>query len=235
MLLELKDVHIHYQSAEAVKGVSMSVGPNEFVSLIGANGAGKSTILRAVSGLKAITSGEIWFQGQRIDKLSSVEIVKLNLIHVPQGGHIFQYMSVIDNIIMGAYLEPRRAEIKSRLEQVFSHFPVLKERQRQRAGSLSGGERQMLVIGRSLMSKPALLMIDEPSLGLSPLLVKALFSIIENIYKSGVPILLVEQNVRLALQVSQRGYCLETGNVAFKGDCKVLETSERVKEAYLGG
>ncbi len=235
MLLHLKDVHVHYGQAEVVKGVSINIEPGEFVSLIGGNGVGKTTILRTVSGLKAASSGEIWFQGKRTDKLPTSEIVRSGLIHVPQGRLIFQYMSVKDNILMGAYLESSVALIKSRLEQVFAYFPVLRQRRKQRAGSLSGGEQQMLVIGRSLMSKPTLLLIDEPSLGLSPILVKQLFSIIDTIYKSGIGVLLVEQNVRLALKMSQRGYLLETGKIVLQGDSKDLEADERVKAAYLGG
>ena len=235
MLLQLKDVDVHYGQAKAVKGVSINVKEGEFVSLIGGNGAGKSSILRTVSGLKRSSSGEIWFEGKRIDKLSTVEIVKAGLIHVPQGRHIFPYMSVMDNILMGAYLESNKAEIKSRLDEVFAYFPILKERREQRSGSLSGGQQQMLVIGRSLMYKPILLLIDEPSLGLSPIVVKQLFSIIESIFKNGTPILLVEQNVRLAFKVSQRSYVLETGQVVLEGESKNLEVDERVKAAYLGG
>ena len=235
MLLQLKDVDVHYGQAKAVKGVSINVKEGEFVSLIGGNGAGKSSILRTVSGLKRSSSGEIWFEGKRIDKLSTVEIVKAGVIHVPQGRHIFPYMSVMDNILMGAYLESNKAEIKSRLDEVFAYFPILKERREQRSGSLSGGQQQMLVIGRSLMYKPILLLIDEPSLGLSPIVVKQLFSIIESIFKNGTPILLVEQNVRLAFKVSQRSYVLETGQVVLEGESKNLEVDERVKAAYLGG
>jgi len=235
MLLQLKDVDVHYGQAKAVKGVSINVKEGEFVSLIGGNGAGKSSILRTVSGLKRSSSGEIWFEGKRIDKLSTVEIVKAGVIHVPQGRHIFPYMSVMDNILMGAYLESNKAEIKSRLDEVFAYFPILKERREQRSGSLSGGQQQMLVIGRSLMYKPILLLIDEPSLGLSPIVVKQLFSIIESIFKNGTPILLVEQNVRLAFKVSQRSYVLETGQIVLEGESKNLEVDERVKAAYLGG
>jgi branched-chain amino acid transport system ATP-binding protein len=235
MLLQLKDVDVHYGRAKAVKGVSINVREGEFVSLIGGNGAGKSSILRTVSGLKRASSGEIWFQGKRIDKLSTVEIVKGGLIHVPQGRHIFPYMSVMDNILMGAYLGADKAELKGRLDQVFSYFPILRERCEQRSGSLSGGQQQMLVIGRSLMYKPLLLLIDEPSLGLSPIVVKQLFSIIGNIFDNGTPILLVEQNVRLAFKVSQRSYVLETGQIVLEGHSKELEVDERVKAAYLGG
>jgi branched-chain amino acid transport system ATP-binding protein len=235
MLLQLRDVDVHYGRARAVKGVSLNVREGEFVSLIGGNGAGKSSILRTVSGLKRASSGEIWFQGKRIDKLSTVEIVKTGVIHVPQGRHIFPYMSVMDNILMGAYVEANKAEVKNRLDQVFAYFPILKERREQRSGSLSGGQQQMLVIGRSLMYKPILLLIDEPSLGLSPIVVKQLFSIIENIFKNGTPILLVEQNVRLAFKVSQRSYVLETGQIVLEGDSEDLEVDERVRAAYLGG
>jgi len=235
MLLELKDVYVNYGQAEAVKGVSINVDLREFISLIGANGAGKTSMLRAISGLETLRSGEIWFQNKRIDKLSTVEIVKSGLIHIPQGRHIFPYMSAMDNLLMGAYLESSSTAIKSRIEQVFSYFPVLKDRKKQWAGSLSGGEQQMLVIGRSLMSKPKLLIIDEPSLGLSPIAVKQVFAIIEAIYNSGIAILLIEQNVNMALKVSQRGYVLETGKIVLQGDTKELESNERVKEAYLGG
>ena len=235
MLLQLKDVDVHYGQAKAVKGVSINVQKGEFVSLIGGNGAGKSTILRTVSGLKRASSGEIWFEGKRIDKLSTVEIVRTGLIHVPQGRHIFPYMSVMDNILMGAYLESNKAEIKRRVDRVFSYFPILRERREQRSGSLSGGQQQMLVIGRSLMYKPILLLIDEPSLGLSPIVVKQIFSIIENIFQNGIPILLIEQNVRLAFKVSQRSYVLETGQIVLEGDSKDLEVDERIRAAYLGG
>ncbi len=235
MLLQLKDIDVKYGQAEAVKGVSINVEEGEFISIIGSNGAGKSTILRTVSGLKRANSGEIWFEGKRIDKLSTVEIVRAGLIHVPQGRHIFPYMTVMDNILMGAFLESNKAEINNRLNQVFSYFPILKNRKEQRAGSLSGGEQQMLVMGRSLMLKPKLLLIDEPSLGLSPIVVKQIFSIVENIFESGISILLVEQNVRLAFKVSQRSYVLETGRIVLKGDSKDLEADERIRTAYLGG
>ncbi|HOP48019.1 MAG TPA: ABC transporter ATP-binding protein [Desulfobacteraceae bacterium] len=234
-MLQLKDIDVKYGQAEAVKGVSINVEEGEFISIIGSNGAGKSTILRTVSGLKRANSGEIWFEGKRIDKLSTVEIVRAGLIHVPQGRHIFPYMTVMDNILMGAFLESNKAEINNRLNQVFSYFPILKNRKEQRAGSLSGGEQQMLVMGRSLMLKPKLLLIDEPSLGLSPIVVKQIFSIVENIFESGISILLVEQNVRLAFKVSQRSYVLETGRIVLKGDSKDLEADERIRTAYLGG
>ncbi|MFC1956664.1 ABC transporter ATP-binding protein, partial [Chloroflexota bacterium] len=218
-----------------IKGISIEVEEGGIVTLIGSNGAGKSTTLRTISGLKHLTTGEIWFEDQRIDKLAPEKIIKLGIAQVPEGRRVFPQMTVMENLQMGAFLRGDKDGINRDLEMVFEHFPVLKERQKQYAGTLSGGEQQMLAMGRALMSNPKLLLLDEPSLGLSPILVQEIAKIIRNISQAGKTIVLVEQNADLALSLAQKGYVLETGNVVLAGDAKDLRENDGVKKAYLGG
>lgn len=233
-LLDVKNVRIHYERVEAVKGVSMEVTEGSIVSLIGNNGAGKTTILRAVFGLKKPTSGEIWFAQGRIDGRSPQEVAKMGIAYCLEGRRLFPQMTVYENLEMGAYLRKDK-EVKNDINKVFRLFPILDERKKQQAGTLSGGQQQMLAIGRALMTKPKLLLLDEPSLGLAPLIVREIGVIIRNINQRGVSILLVEQNSKLALGVAQRGYVLEVGNVSLEGDARELLENEHVKKAYLGG
>jgi len=235
MLLEVKDLWIHYRVAEAVRSVSIAVEAGEIVGIVGANGAGKTTVLRTISGLKKATSGEIWFEGQRIDGLPPDRIVELGIGHSPEGRRLFHSMKVIDNLMLGAYLRKDKAEIRRDLDSVYEHFPILKMRASQLAASLSGGEQQMLALARALMSKPKLLLLDEPSLGLSPLLMAEVARIIENINKTGVSVVLVEQNTRIAFKLSDRVYVLEVGKVILEGKTSEIVQDERVKKAYLGG
>lgn len=236
MLLEVKDIIVHYDRIEALKGVSIELEEDGMIALIGANGAGKTTMLRAISGLKRPTSGEIWFDGKRIDRASPQEIVARGIAHVPEGRRVFPYMTVYENLKMGAYTRKDKEGIIEDLEKVYSYFPILKERSRQKGGSLSGGEQQMLAIGRALMTRARLLLMDEPSLGLSPVMVRKISGVISDInQKEEVSILLVEQNTRVALMLTQQGYVLETGKVTLKGDSKDLIKDERVRKAYLGG
>jgi len=235
ILLDLKEVKVSYGKVEAVKGVFLHVAGGEIVVVIGANGAGKSTILRAISGLNAPVSGEIWYSGQRIDGLSAHLIAQLGISQVPEGRKLFPRLSVLNNLKLGAYLQKDKEEIRKALEEVYAHLPVLSERKEQLAGTLSGGEQQMLAIGRALMSKPKLLLLDEPSLGLGPLVVREIGRIIQNIHKLGCTIILVEQNARLALRLADRGYVLETGRIALEGSSQDLLNNELVKKAYLGG
>jgi len=213
----------------------MEVEEGSIVTLIGSNGAGKTTTLRAISGLKHPTSGEIWFDGQRIDRLPPEKINKLGIAQVPEGRRVFPQMTVMENLNMGAFLREDKDGVRRDVEEVFRHFPVLKERQKQYAGTLSGGEQQMLAMGRGLMSNPKLLLLDEPSLGLSPILVMEIAKIIKDISQGGKTIVLVEQNARLALSLAQKAYVLETGNIVLEGDAKDLRENEQVKKAYLGG
>jgi len=235
MLLEVKDLRVHYGRAEALKGISINIDEGAIVTLIGANGAGKTTTLRTISGLKAPTSGEIWFQGERIDRMPAHHIVKLGIAHIPEGRAVFAPMTVLDNMKMGAYLRKEKRQIARELDIMFEHFPVLRERRGQQAGSLSGGEQQMLAIARGLMASPKLLLMDEPSLGLSPILVKEVSSIIRDINQSGISIILVEQNARMALRLAKKAYILEVGSIALEGSAEELANDERVKKAYLGG
>jgi branched-chain amino acid transport system ATP-binding protein len=235
MLLEIRDLRVFYGRAEAIKGISIGVAEGSVVSVVGANGAGKTTILRTISGLKRSTSGEMWFEGRRIDGEPPYAIVKLGIGHIPEGRIVFAPMTVLDNLKIGAYLREDRDEILSDLDALYRHFPVLKTRSRQLAGSLSGGEQQMLAIARALMARPKLLLMDEPSMGLSPKLVGEVGDIIRDIHKRGVSIILVEQNARLALRLSDRAYVLEVGRVTLEGNAKELAMDERVKKAYLGG
>jgi len=234
MLLELKDVRVFYGAVEAIKGVSLEVAEGEIVTLIGANGAGKTTILRTIVGLKKPASGEIRFQGTRIDKSPPQEIVGKGIAMVPEGRRIFPQMSVLDNLKMGAYLVKDGAAVEERLRMVFEYFPILRERKYQPGGSLSGGEQQMLAIGRALMSRPRLLLLDEPSLGLAPLVIRSLAQIIKALNEGGLTILLVEQNARLALRTARKGYVLETGRIVLSGETRELEKNDMVRRAYLG-
>jgi branched-chain amino acid transport system ATP-binding protein len=234
MLLEVKDLWVHYDRIEAVKGVSLQVNEGRTVALVGANGAGKTTILRTISGLKSPTAGEIWFHGQRIEREDAAGIVKLGLAHCPEGRRVFPFMTVLENLQMGAFKRTDEAGIKNDLEEIYITFPKLKERAQQKAGTLSGGEQQMLAIGRALMSRPKLLMLDEPSLGLAPLLVGGVFRTVAQINRDGVTVLLVEQNVRQSLTLAHRAYVLENGRIVLEGKGKELITNKHVKEAYLG-
>lgn len=232
-LLKVNDIHVYYGKIHAVKGVSFEVGQGEIVSLIGANGAGKSTALKTISGLLHPKQGSIEFMGKDITKLEPNKIVRLGLAQVPEGRRVFAHMSVMENIEMGAYIPGRVPE--EAVEDVFSRFPRLKERSRQEAGTLSGGEQQMLAMARALMSKPKLIMMDEPSMGLLPILVEQIFSIIAELRQSGATILLVEQNANKALKITDRAYVLETGRITLSGSGRELLESEDVKKAYLGG
>jgi branched-chain amino acid transport system ATP-binding protein len=235
MLLEIRDLRVLYGRAEALKGISIDVDEGAIVSIIGANGAGKTTILRTISGLERPTSGEIWFQGKRIDGVSAPEIVKMGITHVPEGRMLFTTMTVLDNLKMGAYLRKNRSQIAGDIDAIYQQFPVLEEKYRQPAGSLSGGQQQMLAIARALMPKSKLILLDEPSTGLSPLLVKEFGNILRRINKEGKSIILVEQNARMALKLAKRAYLLEVGYIVVEGDAQELANDERVKKAYLGG
>ncbi|EEX47870.1 ABC transporter ATP-binding protein [Jonquetella anthropi] len=236
MLLQCSDMYIDYDCVKAVHGISMNVDGGEIVTLIGANGAGKSSVLRAITGLIKLNGGEIRFEGERIDGLSAEEIVKRGITMVPEGRHVFPLMTVKENLMMGAFLRRDKAKIDESIEQVFHHFPRLKERINQAAGTMSGGEQQMLVIGRGLMADPKLLLLDEPSLGVAPLFVQEIARAITAINETkGVSIILVEQNSRMALRVSHRAYVLVTGKLALEGVSAALRNDERVQKAYLGG
>lgn len=235
-ILSFSNVELYYDHVYALKGVSLEVNEGETVALIGANGAGKSSILRAITGLRKIRSGEIRYNGKRIDGTSPDEIVKMGIAMVPEGRRVFPYMSVKDNLLMGAFTRSDKAEIAGSLDMVLGRFPRLKERYSQAAGTMSGGEQQMLVIGRALMAKPRLLLLDEPSLGVAPKLVQDIARSIVAINRDEkVSVLLVEQNSRMALRISQRAYALTTGSVALSGNSAELLNDERVKHLYLGG
>jgi branched-chain amino acid transport system ATP-binding protein len=234
MLLSLKDVRVHYGKAAAVKGVTIDVEEGSVVGIIGANGSGKSTILKAVSGSIPISAGEIWFKGTRIDRMATHNIVKLGIIHIPEGRRLFPYMSVLGNLQIGAYLRNDKSNMKKDLDRIFEHMPILWERRHQQASTLIGGEQQMLAIGRGLMAKPSLLLMDEPSLGLAPLMVQALATTISDIHKTGLSVLLVEQNAGLVTQVAGLGYVLEVGQVVLKGSMKDIMDNEIVQRAFLG-
>ena len=235
MLLQVDNITVKYGKAIAVEGVSLEVPERKVVSIIGANGAGKSTILKALSGLTPLSCGEIRFAGQRIDGLKPYEIVKLGLAHVPEGRKLFPFLPVMSNLKLGASLRKDKGGIKKDLDEVFDHFPRLLERRNQNAGTLSGGEQQMLAIGRGLMTNPKLLLMDEPSLGLAPIMVAELIPVIKNINKKGVSVLLVEQNIPLALGVADRGYALQVGKVVLEGGIEEFKANGIVKRAYLGG
>lgn len=234
MLLEIKNLRVHYGRAEILKGISCEVAEGDIVTFLGANGAGKTTTLRAITGLKTLTSGEIWFNGKRIDGNPPQKIIQAGIGHVLEGRALFPYMSVLENLQVGAFLQKDRGELDRTLKDVFTHFPILKERQRQQARTLSGGEQQMLTIARALMGNPKLLLLDEPSLGLSPMMVREIGKIVRDIHEEGVSVLLVEQNARLALGVAKKCYVMETGNIALHGTTQELMQSDLVRKAYLG-
>lgn len=232
--MSIKDCHIRYGHIHAVKGVSFEVNEGEIVTLIGANGAGKSTILNTIAGLYHPSEGSIEFRGEDISKTPPAKIVRKGISLTPEGRRIFPGLSVFENLLMGSFIRKDRDAIGNELEIVYHHFPILKERLNQAAGTLSGGEQQMLSIGRSLMSRPKILMLDEPSLGLAPLLVEQIFKIISDIHREGTTILIVEQKAYLALELAQRGYVIETGNIILEGSTEELLRNEYVKNAYLG-
>ena len=233
-MLEIKDLNVFYGAIHALKGISLTVADGELVSLIGANGAGKTTTLHAISGLLPAASGSILLDGTDLQKVPANTIIGLGMAHVPEGRHVFARMTVEENLRMGAYILRDQKQIAENLERVYGHFPRLKERRRQLAGTLSGGEQQMLSTGRALMTDPKIVLMDEPSMGLSPLLVKEIFSIIQELHKSGITILLVEQNAKMALAVSDRAYVLETGTISMEGPAAELAADDRVRKAYLG-
>jgi branched-chain amino acid transport system ATP-binding protein len=233
-LLQVDDIHTHYGAIEALRGVSLTVDQGEVVTLIGANGAGKSTTLRSISGLTPASSGAVHFDGSEITREASDAIVGRGISMVPEGRHVFPRMTVRENLDLGAYRRKRGPDVEADLERVFELFPRLKERERQKAGMMSGGEQQMLAIGRALMAEPRLLMLDEPSMGLAPILVQRIYETIREINATGVAILLVEQNANFALDIATRGYVLETGQVAVANDSAALRDDPEVQRAYLG-
>lgn len=234
-MLELKNLSVHYGMIHALKSISLTVNDGEIVTLIGANGAGKTSTLCAISGLVKTSGGSIILDGKQIDKVPAQKRVGLGLSQVPEGRHVFPAMSVYENLEMGAYLRKDKAEIKKDMDSVFEWFPILAQRRKQAAGTLSGGEQQMLAMGRGLMSRPKIMLMDEPSMGLAPLLVREIFSIIKDINSRGTTILLVEQNAKMALSIANRAYVIETGSIVLSGDAKELMQSDEIKKAYLGG
>jgi branched-chain amino acid transport system ATP-binding protein len=235
MLLRVKNITAHYGKSMALDDVSLEVAEGSVVSIIGANGAGKSTILRVISGLTPLTSGEVWFRDKRIDGMETTESVKLGIVHIPEGRKLFPYLTALSNLKLGASLRKDKPGIKKDMDKVFERFPILWERRNQQAGTLSGGEQQMLAIARGLMAKPMLLLMDEPSLGLAPIMVDEVGQVIKDINQRGVSVLLVEQNVPLALRVADRGYALQVGRVVLEGDIDKFKSTEIVRRAYLGG
>jgi len=235
MLLELEGITVHYGKSLAIQEISLKVAEGTIVSIIGANGSGKSTILRALAGLTPLTSGEIRFQGRKITGMTTTDIVRQGIVLVPEGRQLFPFLSVLSNLRLGATLRKDKEGMERDLEAVYHLFPRLRERSAQKAGTLSGGEQQMLAIGRGLMANPTLLCMDEPSLGLAPIVIDQLGEVIKNINKRGVSVLLVEQNVHLALGVASSGYALQVGRVVLEGDIETVKSSEIVKRAYLGG
>ena len=233
-MLEVKDLQVSYGMIQAIKGISFEVNQGEVIALIGANGAGKTTILHTVTGLLAPKAGSIMFEGQDITKIPAHKIVSMGMAHVPEGRRVFAQLSVYDNLKMGAYTRKDKNEIEESLEMVYKRFPRLEERKNQMAGTLSGGEQQMLAMGRALMSKPKIILMDEPSMGLSPIFVNEIFNIIQEVSASGTTVLLVEQNAKKALSIADRAYVLETGNIALEGDAKILMNDDSIKKAYLG-
>lgn len=234
-MLEVKDLHVYYGVIQALKGISFEVNQGEVIALIGANGAGKTTTLHTLTGLIPAKQGSIIFEGKDITKMPAHKIVQMGIAHVPEGRRVFAQLSVYENLIMGAYTRKDKNEIAESLANVYKRFPRLEERKNQRAGTLSGGEQQMLAMGRALMSHPKLLMLDEPSMGLAPILVEQIFEIIRALHKTGTTILLVEQNAQMALSVADRAYVLETGRIALSGTGKELAESDAIRKAYLGG
>lgn len=234
-MLEIKDLHVFYGAIHALKGISLTVADGELVSLIGANGAGKTTTLHAISGLLPAASGSILLDGTDLQKVPANTIIGLGMAHVPEGRHVFARMTVEENLRMGAYILRDQKRISENLERVYGHFPRLKERRRQLAGTLSGGEQQMLSTGRALMTDPKIVLMDEPSMGLSPLMTQQVFDVLQELKKEGLTILLVEQNAYEALTISDRAYIMETGNITLEGKSSELIDDPRVRDAYLGG
>ena len=233
-MLEVKDLEVHYGVIRAIKGISFEVNEGEVISLIGANGAGKTTTLHAVSGLLSKSAGSVTFMGKDITNLAAHKMVSLGMAHVPEGRRVFSELTVLENLKLGAYTRSDKKELEDTLNMVYKRFPRLMERRNQIAGTLSGGEQQMLAMGRSLMSHPKLILMDEPSMGLSPIFVEEIFSIIRDISAEGTTVLLVEQNAKKALSIADRAYVLETGNITLSGDASSLLNDESVKKAYLG-
>ncbi len=233
-ILELTDVHTYYGRIHAVKGISLTVHDGEVVTLIGSNGAGKSTTLRTINGLVHPREGTIQFQGEDITQMAPHDVVANGISQSPEGRHVFPRMTVLENLEMGAYQRPKGADVQEDLDRVYALFPRLEERKTQKAGTLSGGEQQMLAMGRALMARPKLLLLDEPSMGLAPIFVERIFEIIVEINKQGTPVLLVEQNALMALDVADRGYVLETGHIALEGPANELAANEQVRKTYLG-
>lgn len=234
-MLKVEDINVYYGAIHAIKGISLEVSEGEIVALIGSNGAGKSTTLRTISGLMKPKTGKIMYEGNDIAGIPAHKIVGMGLCQVPEGRHVFANMSVLENLEMGAYLRSDKEAIEEDMKKVFDRFPRLLERKNQIAGTLSGGEQQMLAMGRALMSRPKLLLLDEPSMGLAPLLVKEIFNIIKDINATGTTVLLVEQNANMALSIADKAYVLETGRITLSGTAKELASSEEVRKAYLGG
>lgn len=234
-MLEIKDLSVHYGVIQALKGISITVNEGEIVTLIGANGAGKTTTLRTISGLIKPSGGSIIYRGEDITKLAAPKRVAKGISQSPEGRRIFPDMSVLENLELGAFLRKDRAEIQKDIESVYERFPILGSRKKQRAGTLSGGEQQMLAMGRALMSRPSILLLDEPSMGLAPLLVKEIFNIIKEINKAGTTVLLVEQNASMALSIADRAYVIETGTIGVSGTGEELSKSDEIIKAYLGG
>ena len=234
-MLKINDMNVYYGAIHALKGISLEINEGEIVTLIGANGAGKSTTLRTISGLLKPKTGTIEFEGKNIAGMPAQNIVKAGISQVPEGRRVFAEMTVMENLELGAFIRKDKAGIAKDLKMVFERLPRLEERVNQQAGTLPGGEQQMLAMGRALMSRPRLLLLDEPSMGLAPLLIREIFSIIQDINKAGTTVLLVEQNANMALSIANRAYVLETGRITLSGDAKELAASEEVRKAYLGG
>ena len=234
MLLELKDLKVSYGSAQALKGISLCIEESSVVAVVGANGAGKSTVLKTISGLIKPSHGEIWYQDRRIDGMRPHKVVRLGIVQIPEGGMIFSPMSVFANLQLGAYLRKDKSLVDQDLEAMYQHFPILKERSRQRAGTLSGGERRMLALARALMARPNLLLMDEPSMGVAPLVLEEISQAIRDIEKRGISIILVEQNSYMAFNLAKKAYILEVGKIVGEGSVEELAQNEQVKKAYLG-
>lgn len=233
-MLEVRDIEVYYGMIQAIRGISFEVNEGEVIALIGANGAGKTTTLQTITGLIAPKKGSIHFEGQDITHIPAHKIVSMGMAHVPEGRRVFSQLSVLDNLKLGAYTRKDKNEIEETLTRVYRRFPRLEERKNQIAGTLSGGEQQMLAMGRALMSHPKIILMDEPSMGLSPIFVNEIFDIIQEVSKSGTTVLLVEQNAKKALSIADRGYVLETGNIVLEGNAQELLNNDRVKKAYLG-
>ncbi len=235
MLLDLQGITVHYEKVEVLKSISMGIEEGQIATLIGANGAGKTTTLRVISGLKRATAGQILYEGRNIGQVSAQKIVEWGIAHVPEGRRVFTNMTVYENLVLGAFSRKDKNEIGKDLEERYRQFPRLRERKKQQAGSLSGGEQQMLAIARALMAKPKLMLLDEPTMGLAPLVVNLVGDIIREINQNRVSVLLVEQNARVALRLAEKGYVMETGSIVVQGPSKEIKENEHVKQAYLGG